>query len=83
MTSAVLDQTRDGRLYAWGLVFLVVGAVAFVGGPALIFIFYVTQGEAPLAGIGSWNIVVGLFTWVAALVFLGLGGLLVFLSRRR
>ncbi|MCD2440656.1 hypothetical protein LQ757_00035 [Agromyces sp. SYSU K20354] len=83
MNSAVLDQTRNGQLFAWGLVFLVLGAVAFVGGPALIFTFYVTQGEAPLAGIGSWNIVIGLFTWVAALVFLGLGGLLVLLSRRR
>lgn len=83
MTAAVLDQTPNRRLFAWGLVFLVLGVVAFVGGPALIFTFYVTQGEAPLAGIGSWNIVMGLFTWVAALVFLGVGGLLVLLSRRR
>jgi len=49
-----------------GGVLLLLGVVGVVVGLAWIGTFYLTQGRAPIADLGSWNILIGLALFLPA-----------------
>lgn len=60
---------------AGALTLLIVGWVLAALGLLSIAIFYITQGQFPIAAFGSWNILAGFF-WIVV------GAILVFVSAR-
>ena len=62
---------------------LILGIIGFVVGLVWILAFFLTQGRAPVADLGAWNILIGFVVLVPAFIVAILGLVLMLVGRRR
>lgn len=67
----------------WGFVLLVLAIVGGLFGLLWIVTFYVSQGQLPIPALGSWNLMIGGFFFIAGIPMFVVGILLLVAAARR